>query len=338
MTAGPPAVFQGEWNVSTFTRYIIRRLISAGVMVYIVMTVNFFIIHAAPGDPVTIMAGIEQPSKEIIEALKKKYGLDKPLIYQYLKYMSNIIRGDLGYSYVYDQPSWTLISERILPTLVLTLSGSILAFVIGVYLAIFVSHLRLKFGETIASVISYILYATPSFWLALIMILVFSSKLKWFPTSGMFDLRHTYVGFRRFLDFLHHMVLPITTLMLIQMPVFYRVTRASIVQNQNEEYVVTLTAIGVPKEKLFKKYIIKNAILPSITIFGITLGFSITGAALIEIVFAWPGMGRLMLDAIFRRDYQLLLGIYFLMALFISIAMIITDIVIALLDPRIRLT
>jgi len=102
MTAGPPAVFQGEWNVSTFTRYIIRRLISAGVMVYIVMTVNFFIIHAAPGDPVTIMAGIEQPSKEIIEALKKKYGLDKPLIYQYLKYMSNIIRGDLGYSYVYD--------------------------------------------------------------------------------------------------------------------------------------------------------------------------------------------------------------------------------------------
>jgi len=235
-------------------------------------------------------------------------------------------------------PSWTLISERILPTLVLTLSGSILAFVIGVYLAIFVSHLRLKFGETIASVISYILYATPSFWLALIMILVFSSKLKWFPTSGMFDLRHTYVGFRRFLDFLHHMVLPVTTLMLIQMPVFYRVTRASIVQNQNEEYVVTLTAIGVPKEKLFKKYIIKNAILPSITIFGITLGFSITGAALIEIVFAWPGMGRLMLDAIFRRDYQLLLGIYFLMALFISIAMIITDIVIALLDPRIRLT
>ncbi len=321
-----------------FAGYITRRIVSALVMIFIVMTVNFFIIHAAPGDPVTIMTGLEQPSKQIVEALTKKYGLDKPLLVQYMKYFSNLLRGDLGYSYVYDQPSWELIKERIFPTLFITLTGSVLAFVIGVYLAIFVSHLRNRYGDTLVSIISYILYATPSFWLALIMILVFSSKLRWFPTSGMFDLRASYVGFRRFLDFLHHAVLPITTLALIQMPVFYRVTRTSIIQNQKEDYVVTLRAVGVPENRLFKKYVVKNAIIPSITIFGITLGFSITGAALIEIVFAWPGMGRLMLDAIFRRDYQLILGIYFLMAVFISVAMIITDIVIAIVDPRIRLT
>ncbi|MDK2986158.1 MAG: peptide/nickel transport system permease protein [Clostridia bacterium] len=154
----------------------------------------------------------------------------------------------------------------------------------------------------------------------------------------MYNLRETYTGFKKILDFLHHLTLPVLTLMLIQMPVFYRVTRASIIQNYKEDYVTTLTAIGVPKRKLFRKYIVKNSIIPPLTIFGITLGFSITGAALIEIVFAWPGMGRLMLDAIFRRDYQLLLGIYFLMAIFISVAMILTDIVIAFIDPRIRLT
>ncbi|KUK03905.1 MAG: oligopeptide transport permease protein APPB, partial [Euryarchaeota archaeon 55_53] len=127
------------------------------------------------------------------------------------------------------------------------------------------------------------------------------------------------------------------TLLLIQLPVFYRVTRASIVQNLREDYVTVLSAVGISNDRLFKKYVMKNSIIPAVTIFGITLGFSITGAALIEIVFAWPGMGRLLLDAVFRRDYQLLLSIYFLMAVFISVAMIVTDIVIAILDPRVRL-
>lgn len=324
--------------MSNFVRYLTRRIISAVLLIFIVMTLNFFIIHSAPGDPVTIMTGIEQPSKEIVETLKKKYGLDKPIFIQYMKYITNLFKGDLGYSYVYDQSSWSLIKERVFPTLILTLTGSILAFIMGVFLAIFVSHLETKFGDTIVSIISYILYATPSFWLGLIMILVFSSKLNLFPTSGMYNLREAYTGFKKVLDFLQHLILPVSTLMLIQMPVFYRVTRASIIQNYKEDYVTTLTAIGVPKKKLFGKYIVKNSIIPPLTIFGITLGFSITGAALIEIVFAWPGMGRLMLNAVFRRDYQLLLGIYFLMAVFISVAMILTDIIIAFIDPRIRLT
>ena len=324
--------------MSNFARYLIRRITAVLVMIFLVMSLNFFIIHAAPGDPVTIMTGLENPSKEIIETLKKKYGLDKPLVVQYVKYFSNLLRGNLGYSYVYDQPTWHLIRERIFPTLILTLTGSVVAFILGIYLAIWVSHLRVRFGETVVSIVNYILYATPSFWLALILILIFSSKLKILPTSGMYDLRASYHGFRKFLDLLKHLILPAGTLALIQIPIFYRVTRTSIIQNQREEYVTTLTAIGVPREKLFKKYIVKNAILPTVTIFGITLGFSITGAVLVEIVFAWPGMGRLMFDAIFRRDYQLLLGIYFLMAVLISVAMIITDIVIAILDPRIRIT
>ncbi len=319
-------------------KYILRRIVSIAIMIFLVMTANFFIIHAAPGDPVTVMTGLEQPSKEIVKALDEKYGLDKPIVVQYFKYIENLSRGDLGYSYVYDEPCWDLIKERIFPTLIITITSSVLAFGIGLYLAIFVSHLGKKYGESIVSLLSYILYATPSFWLALIMILVFSSRLKLFPTSGMLNLRYSYSGIREIIDFIHHLVLPVSTLTLIQIPVFYRITKTSIVQNQREDYTITLTAIGVSKERLFKKYIIKNAIIPPLTIFGIMLGFSITGAVLIEIVFAWPGMGRLMLDAVFRRDYQLLLGIYFLMALFISVAMLVTDILIAFLDPRVRLT
>ncbi|AKI97812.1 ABC transporter permease [Kosmotoga pacifica] len=321
-----------------FGRFLARRIVAAVILIFMVMTLNFFVIHLAPGDPATIMTGIEQPSQEVVQALKAKYGLDQPIFVQYIKYISNLFRGDLGYSYVYDQSSWSLIRERIFPTLILTITGSVLAFIIGVYLAIFVSFLKAKFGDTVVSVISYILYATPSFWLGLIMILIFSSKLSWFPTSGMFNLRETYTGFAKIADFIHHLTLPLLTLMLIQMPVFYRVTRASILQNFKEDYVTTLTAVGISRERLFRKYIVKNAIIPPLTIFGITLGFAITGSALIEIVFAWPGMGRLMLDAIFRRDYQLILAIYFLMAIFISIAMILTDIVTAIVDPRISLT
>ncbi|HOJ88176.1 MAG TPA: ABC transporter permease [Pseudothermotoga sp.] len=321
-----------------FTRYLIRRIISALVLVFLVMTLNFFIIHLAPGDPVTIMVGLENPSKQMIEALRKRYGLDQPLIAQYFKYIGNLLKGDFGYSYVYDQPSWKLIKQRIAPTLLLTITSSVVAFFIGAYLAIFVSRSHKVRDDTIVSIISYILYATPSFWLGLVMILVFSARLRWFPTSGMFNLRESYEGARKFLDLLHHMVLPATTLILVQMPVFYRVTRASIIQNYKQDYITTLTAIGVPRDRLFQKYVIRNAIIPSLTVFGITMGFSVTGATIIETVFAWPGMGRLLLDAIYRRDYQLILGIYFLMAVFISVAMIVTDLIIAFVDPRIRLT
>ncbi len=320
-----------------FVKYLFRRIFSAALLVLIVITINFFIIHLAPGDPATIMTGLENPSPQIVEALKKKYGLDKPLVVQYLRYMANLLKGDLGFSYVYDQPSWKLIGPRILPTLSITITGSGIAFILGTYLAVLASRLRKKFGDFFLSLVSYILYSMPSFWLGLILILVFSSKLRWFPTSGMFDMRASYEGFRRILDYLHHLFLPVLTLVLIQLPVFYRVTRASIAQNLREDYVTVLSAVGMPSDRLFKKYVMKNSIIPAVTIFGITLGFSITGAALIEIVFAWPGMGRLLLDAVFRRDYQLLLSIYFLMAVFISVAMIVTDIVIAVLDPRVRL-
>lgn len=315
---------------------MIRRTMSIIPMVLLIVALNFFIIHLAPGNPAQLISGLEQPSLEVVQALEKQYGLDKPLVIQLGIYYKNILRGDLGYSFIYGTSVNGLIAERIGATILLTVTAAVIAFFLGTFVAVWVGRRKTKILDSIFSIMAYVFYAMPSFWLALVLILIFSSTFKLFPTSGMFNVRADYEGFAKTVDVLHHLFLPCLTLVLIQIPVFFRVTRSSIDQVNNDEYVTTFTAIGIERKKIFKKYVLRNAILPSITIFGLTLGYSIAGAALVEIVFAWPGMGRLMLDAVFRRDYNLLLGIYFVMALSISVAILITDVVYAIVDPRIR--
>ncbi|RKX56241.1 MAG: ABC transporter permease [Thermotoga sp.] len=305
-------------------------------MVLLIVLINFFIIHLAPGNPAQIISGLEQPSQEVIKALEHRYGLDKPLVVQLGIYFKNALKGDLGYSYIYSEPVITLIKERIGATLLLTLTSAVLAFISGTLLAAWSSRYKKGILDSILSILSYVLYAMPSFWLALILILIFSSNLRWFPTAGMFNVRLSLHGFSRFGDILYHLFLPVLTLTLIQIPVYFRVTRSSIFQVSRDEYILTMTAAGLERKKIFNKYVLKNAILPSVTIFGLTLGYAITGSALVEIVFAWPGMGRLMLDAVFKRDYNLLLGIYFVLAVCICIAILLTDVFYAILDPRIR--
>jgi len=322
--------------LSSLGRFIIRRTLSIIPMVLLIVAINFFIIHLAPGNPAQLISGLEQPSPEVIEALEEQYGLNQPLIVQLGLYYRNIFQGNLGYSFIYGTSVNGLIFERVGATILLTVTAAIIAFIIGTLIAVAVGRRKTKILDSIFSVFAYIFYAMPSFWLALVLILTFSSTFKLFPTSGMFNVRESYEGFAKIGDILYHLVLPCATLALIQIPIFFRVTRSSIDQVNQDEYITTFTAIGISRKKIFKKYVLKNAILPTITIFGLTLGYAIAGAALVEIVFAWPGMGRLMLDAVFRRDYNLLLGIYFVMAVCICLAILITDIVYALVDPRIR--
>ena len=322
--------------MSSFTRFIIRRTLSIIPMVLLIVALNFFIIHMAPGNPAQLISGLEQPSVEVVRALERQYGLDKPLVIQLGLYYKNIFQGNLGFSFIYGTSVNGLIFERIGATILLTVTAAIVAFVLGTLIAVWVGRRKTKILDSIFSILAYIFYAMPSFWLALVLILVFSSSLRLFPTSGMINVRANYQGWARTWDIIHHLFLPCLTLVLIQIPVFFRVTRSSIDQVSHDEYITTFTAIGIPRRKIFRKYVLRNAILPGITIFGLTLGYSIAGAALVEIVFAWPGMGRLMLDAVFRRDYNLLLGIYLVMAICICLAILLTDIVYAIVDPRIR--
>jgi peptide/nickel transport system permease protein len=317
--------------------YISRQLLTIIPTVLLSIVINFMLLHAAPGDPARIYAGMDTATEEQIAAMRRDLGLDQSLPVQFGNYVKEIAQGNLGNSLAFRQPVLDLILDRMPATLLLTLTSAVIAFVIGTLLGAVAARKQNSGTDLTLSFLSYTFFSIPAFWLGLILILIFSSKLGWFPTSGMRNVRADYTGFRDWLDVAHHMVLPSLTLILVQMPIFYRITRSSVAQQQREDYVTTFRATGIPEGRIFRKYALRNAILPTVTVFGLNLGFVVTGAALVEIIFAWPGIGRLALDAVFRRDYPLLLGIYLMLAVAVSVAILVTDIVYAMLDPRIRL-
>ncbi len=318
-------------------RYIARQLASIIPTILLSIVINFLLLRAAPGDPARVMAGRDNPTEEQIAAIRAELGLDQPLPVQFWTYVTELAQGNLGQSLAFRQPVFGLIMDRLPATLLLTATSALLALVVGTLLGVIAAQ---KSGRPVDSALSfgnYALFAIPSFWLGLIMIVIFSSKLGWLPTSGMRTVRADYTGWRDTLDVIEHMILPVTTLALVQIPIYFRITRASVQLQQREDYVSTFRATGMPEPRVFRRYALRNALLPTVTVFGLGLGFVFTGAALVEIVFAWPGIGRLTLDAVFRRDYPLLLGVYLILAIAVSIAVLLTDIVYALLDPRIRL-
>lgn len=317
-------------------RFIIRRIGAMILTVLVVLVLNFALMHMAPGDPIRILSGLDNPSEEVIQNLRKHYGLDKPWPVQFLSYLGGLVRGDLGRSIINDQPVGEQIKEKVVPTLLLTLTATAVAFLLGTFLGTISATKYRSRLDSALSFIAYVLYAMPAFWLGLMMILLFAGWLKLFPTSGMVSLRVEKQGLAYVLDVLWHLTLPALTLALVQVPVYYRITRASVVQVLKEDFVTTLKATGMPIRKIFTKYALRNAILPTVTILGLQLGYVVTGAALIEIVFAWPGMGRMTLDAVFRRDYPLLMGIYLMISVSVAVAIFLTDLVYGWLDPRIR--
>lgn len=317
--------------------YIGRQLLTIIPTILLSVGLNFLLLHLAPGDPARIYAGRDSASPEQIEAIRQDLGLDRPLPVQFVAYVGQLARGNLGESLAYRQPVLDLILDRLPATLLLTGTSAILAFVLGTLLGVLSARKTFSAADVALSSVSYVLFAVPSFWLGLLLILLFSSRLGWFPTSGMVDVRAGYEGVRHWVDVARHMVLPTVTLVLIQIPIYYRITRASVVEQTREDYMTTFRAAGMPRGRIFRRYALRNALLPTVTVFGLNLGFVFTGAALVEIVFSWPGIGRLTLDAVFRRDFPLLLGIYLILAITVSLAILVTDVVYALLDPRIRL-
>ncbi len=317
-------------------RYIVKRLGTGALVVLFSILFNFVIIRLAPGDPTRLLAGKDNPNPELIAALRAKYGLDKPLLVQFGMYIKQLAHGDLGYSYVSSSSVWELIETRIGPTLLLSLTGLILAVIIGTLLGVYAARKKGSKFDVFLCSISYLFDSTPSFWLGLMLILIFASTLKWFPTSGMYSLRANYKGIKHILDVGKHLFLPALTMTLLNIPYYFRIARSSVLQTMSEDFIMTLRATGMSESRIFNKYVMRNAIIPTITVFGISLAYVVTGVSMIEIVFAWPGMGRLMLDSITKRDYPTLSGIYLLLSCSVAIMMIIVDIVYAWVDPRIR--
>ena len=317
-------------------RYIGKRALSGLLVVLLSVCFNFTLIRLAPGDPIRIMAGTDNPNEEMIEALQQKYGLDKSIPEQFVMFLGNVAKGDLGYSYISDESVIKLIGEKIGPTLALSLTAVLLSVTIGTLIGIYAARKNgSKFDQFVCS-ISYVFDATPGFWLGLMMILIFASTLKWFPTSGMVNLRANYKGFAYFADVCRHLVLPITTMVLTQTPYYFRIARSSVLQVMSEDFITTFKATGMKESRIFNKYVLRNAILPTVTVLGMSLAFLLSGSVLIETVFAWPGMGRLMFSSISKRDYPVLTGIYLVTSVAICIAMILVDILYGFIDPRIR--
>ena len=319
-------------------RYLLKRIGTAILTVLFVFVLNFVLIRLAPGDPVTILAGQDNPSQELIDIMKAKYGLDKSIPEQLAVYLGNVIKGDLGTSIIYGRPVMDIIMERLGPTLMLSLTGAVIALVLGTLLAIWASRNPGGVVDNIISYIAYVLYSMPGFWLGLIMILFFASNLGWLPTAGMENARAGYTGIKHVLDVAKHLVLPASALALVGVPAYFRIGRSSMMQVIKSDYVNTFKAAGLDKGKIYRKYLFREAMLPTITTFGIRLAYIIGGSAATEIVFAWPGMGTLVLSAISSRDYPLLMGNYLILSISVAVWMILVDLIYAVADPRIRLS
>jgi peptide/nickel transport system permease protein len=317
-------------------KYLFKRILTGFGIVLFVILLNYVIIRLAPGDPARIMAGLDNPSEELIATLTQKYGLDQPLYIQFWRYITTLFRGDMGTSYMYNQAVSSLIFERLGASLLLSGVSAVLAVILGSLMGL---HAGRHHGHAVDHVFSgtaYAFNAMPSFWLGIMLILIFASTFKLLPTQGMYNLRKGYTGWAYVVDVMQHMVLPCATLVAVQIPTYFRITKSSVMQVMSEDFVTTFRVTGMSERKIFNKYVLKNALLPIVTVFGINLAYVVSGSMLIEIVFSWPGIGVLMYRAITMRDYNLLMGIYLLISVSVVVMMIIVDLVYAWLDPRIR--
>ena len=318
--------------------FIAKRLVKAVFVLLAIVVLNFFLIRAAPGDPAQVMAGEAGAADEIfIAQLREQFGLDRPLHEQLLIYVGGIVTLDMGYSYRQQQPVADLIFDRLPATLILTGTAFVISILLGVLLGALAAARVGKWTDSLITVVALVFYATPLFWIALMAILLFSVQLGWLPGFGMESVGAGYSGFQRVLDVLQHLVLPATTLGLFFMAIYARLTRASMLEVMDMDFVKTARAKGLPPGRITRVHVLRNAILPVITLAGIQAGQLVGGAVLTETVFAWPGIGRLMFDALLQRDYNLLLGVFFVSSAMVSLFNLVTDVVYTLVDPRIEL-
>ena len=320
-------------------RYIIRRLFQAVPIVLAIIVLNFFLLNMAEGDAVDVLAGeAGSATPEYMAELRAKFGLDQPLPVQLLVYLKNIISLDLGYSFRHDMPVSVLIVDRFWPTLLLMVSTIILAVLFGILLGLLAAINLNTWKDAVISVFALITYATPLFWVGLMMIVVFSINLRWFPTSGMENIAAFYEGFDRFVDITHHLVLPTITLSLFYLALYTRLMRASMLEQYGQDYVVTARAKGLPERRITFGHVLRNALLPVVTMAGVQVGALIGGSVIVESVFAWPGLGMLAFESLFARDLNLLLGIFLISSVLVVVVNLIVDVIYCFLDPRIEVS
>lgn len=320
-------------------RFILARLVKAVFILLAILVLNFTLIHAAPGDPAAVMAGEAGASDDkFLEDLRARFGLDQPFHVQLWIYIKGAVQLDLGYSYRRGMPVAELIWDRLPATLLLTATAFFISIIFGVIAGVAAAARQGRWGDSIISTLALLFYATPLFWVALMASLLFSVVLGWLPGFGYETVGANYTGLARALDIGQHLILPATTLGMFFTAIYVRMTRASMLEVSRLDFVKTARAKGLSHGVIQRRHILRNALLPVITLAGLQAGQIVGGAVLTETVFAWPGIGRLMFEAISQRDYNVLLGVFFVSAAMVLLFNLITDIVYVFVDPRIRIT
>jgi len=317
-----------------FVRLLIRRALQSFFLILALIVINFLLIHLAPGDPAHILAG-QSGDEKYYEFIRAKFGLDQPLVKQLWIYLSSLLRGDFGYSLGYQQPVINVIAGRVPATLLLMLSAVSLSSIGGVVLGVEAARRENSFRDRAVNTFALLGFSVPSFSVGHLLLIVFALKLGLFPAQNMTSSNRELAGLDYTLDVFSHLVLPALTLSIVYLAQVMRLTRTAMLNVLGENYITAARAKGLGERRVVYGHALRNALLPIVTVVGSDFGMLLSGAVLVETVFAWPGMGRLMIDSLAMRDYPVLMGLFLMVSITVIVINFITDLAYSVLDPRI---
>jgi peptide/nickel transport system permease protein len=319
------------------TGYIIKRFLQAIPILLGASTIIFFLMHAAPGDPTSLYLGNPNIDPRVIEQMRTNLGLDQPLHVQYVKWISSFLQGEFGYSFSQKRPIADILKDTIPNTLILSGVALVIVFVLGVVIGTVQAVRQYSWVDNVATALAFFFYSMPSFWFGLMLILLFAFKLQWLPASQMTSVNHEFMsGSAQLVDRLKHLFLPALALGVGGAASVARYMRSGMLEQIHQDYVRTARAKGLNERAVIFKHAMRNALIPIVTLLGLYIPFLISGAVLIETVFAWPGMGRTIVTAIFQRDYPVVLATAFVISVMVILGNLLADILYSVVDPRIR--
>jgi peptide/nickel transport system permease protein len=323
-------------GIAGHASFVFYRLLRAAPVLFGIAALNFLLIQLAPGDAADVLAGeAGAASPEFMADVRARFGLDQALHVRFGLYLWNLLHLDLGHSFRFGLPVSELLLNHIGPTLLLMLTAITLAFSSGVFFGVLAARLVNRWPDALISVVALVVYATPVFWFGLMIIVLFSVQLGLLPSGGFETVGAGLVGFNRVMDIGRHMVMPVTVLSLFLMALYVRLMRASMLEVSGLDFVTTARAKGLTENQIAYRHVLRNSILPMVTMLGLQIGAMLGGSVLVETVFAWPGLGRLAYTAVFQRDINLLLGLLLVCSCMVIVTNILTDLVYRLIDPRI---
>lgn len=324
---GPARLRSG--GVAKVAKTILKRILQTIPVLFVVVTITFVLTRMIPGDPAAQMLG-PQASPDAIATMRVKMGLDEPILTQYINYLVGILHGNFGYSYSYSGPVMPIILSRLPSTLSITLTGLVLALLVGVPIGVVSAVKQNTIFDYVFMVLALVGVSMPIFWLGLMLVLTFSVNLGWLPAMGMGAMS------KGVWDVISHMILPCFCLATIPAATFARITRSSMLETINGEYIKALRARGIKESKIIWKHALKNALPPIVTVLGLQLASAFAGAILTETIFSWPGLGTLIVNAVNGRDYSLIQGVVLFSAVVFVFVNLVVDIVYMVINPKVN--